>query len=65
MLSSEDVSDDDVVGEAGEGFLRVGKAGGSCAGGDITAHGRHGGMRCVGGRVKGCARVVVRRGFRD
>jgi len=66
MLSSEDVSDDDVLGEAREGFLRVGKARGSSGRRDITAHGSHGCMRCVGEYVKGvgcasCARRCASR----
>ena len=37
ILRSQDVGDDEVVGEAGEGFLRVVKARGSRDSRDITA----------------------------
>ena len=58
MLRSENVSDHEVVGEAGDGLARVGKARGSSDGRDITIRVRHGDMRCVGGYVDrvSCAR---------
>jgi hypothetical protein len=46
-----------VVGKAGDGFWRIGKARGSSGGRDITARGSHDSMRCVGGHV--VVRVVV------
>ena len=53
--------DDEVVREAGDGFLPVGKARISHVGHDITTRVSHGGMRCVGGHVKGvvCASLCV------
>ncbi len=61
MLSSENVSDHEVVGEAGEGLARVGKARGSCGSRDIAARGSHCGMCRVEGHRGGCrVRVVVR-----
>ena len=61
MLRSEDKSDHEVVGEAGEGLARVGGARGSSDGRDITARGSHVVVRCVGGHVKGvaCAPLCV------
>ena len=54
---------DEVVREAGDGVLRVGKARRSSDGRDINARASHDGMRfAFGGHVKG---VVVRRGFRE
>ena len=62
-LRSENVLDDEVVGKAGDGFLRVGKAHRSSDGRVITARASHGGMRRVGGHRGGWrVRVVVRRG---
>ena len=49
MLWSENVRDDEVVREARDGVLRVGKARGSSAGRDFIVRARHGSMRCVGG----------------
>ena len=61
MLRSENVRDDEVVGEAGDGFLRVGKARGSSGGSETADRGSHGGMRDVGGHVEGvvCASLCV------
>jgi len=58
MLSSENVLDDEVVGEAGEGLARVGKARRSIVGRDITVRISHDGVRRVGGHVHrvACAR---------
>jgi len=58
MLRSENVRDDDVVEKAGDRVLRVGKACGSSDSRDITARVSHGGMRCVGGHVKGARRCA-------
>jgi hypothetical protein len=49
MLWSENVRDDEVVREARDGVLRVGKARGSSAGRDFIVRASHGSMRCVGG----------------
>ncbi len=50
--------DDDVVGKAGEGLTRVGKARGSSGGGGVTAWGRPRGMRGVGRHVGLVARAA-------
>jgi hypothetical protein len=64
MLRTENVSDDEVVGEAEEGLARDGKTRGSSEGRDATARGSHGGMCCVGNHYRGWrVRVVVRRCF--
>ena len=61
MLWSENVRDDEVVREARDGVLRVGKARGSSGDRHITNHGSHFGMRCVGGHRGGsvCASLCV------
>ena len=66
MLRSENVRGDEVVEEAGDGVLRVGKARESVGGRVITVRASHGGMRCVGRQYGGWrVRVVVCRGFRE
>ena len=66
ILRSQNVRDDEVVGKAGEGLARVGKALRSSGSRDGTDRGSHGGMRCVGGHLGGCrcARGCGR-GFRE
>jgi hypothetical protein len=66
VLRSDHVRDDEVVGKARDGCLRLNNACGSSAGRDITARASHGGMRRVGrhGEASG-VRVVVCRGFRE
>jgi hypothetical protein len=61
ILRSKNVRDHDVVEKARDGVLRVGKARGSSGESGITDRGSHGGMRDVGGHVKGvvCARLCV------
>ena len=61
MLRSEDVLDDEVVGEAGDGLAHVGKGRGSSDGCDIIACDSHGGMCCVGGHRGGCRVSCARR----
>ena len=61
ILRSQDVGDDEVVGEAGEGFFRLDKARVSISGRNITACASHGSMRRVGRHVKRvvCASLYV------
>ena len=59
MLRSENVRDDEVVGEAGEGLARVGKARGSSDGHEVTARVSRGGMRFVRRHRTGCRVRVV------
>ena len=61
ILRSQNVRDDEVVGEAGDGFLSVSKARGSSGDSETADRGSHGGMRDVGGHVEGvvCASLCV------
>ena len=59
MLRSENVRGHEVVGEVGDGFLRVGRARVSSDGRHITARGSHDGVRRVGRHVKGVACALL------
>ena len=69
VLRSKNVRDDEVVGEAGDEFLRFGIARGSSDGHDLAVRVSHGGMRCVRGRVdrvscaRRCASMLPRKAF--